>query len=277
MAASIQKQVHVEYDGTDSGSEGDSEGSVEENEIGQDEEIQEEGQDDETSTGKKGLADVLAKILHKKVPNKQQVILAKGKTDKEILKRKLEREEKEKEGTDAKVEKIESQSARAERIKLWENMCRSKPDPLNRQKERNLQKVATRGVVQLFNAVRKQQKVVEEEIEMVGKSERKKDKVMEGMTKDKFLSILKGTANTNVQNTPVEDKPTDNGSAEQDDDDDDDDDDDYDDSINDKKWGALRDDYMMGAKIKDWGKQDSDDDDDNDDDNDDDPDISDSD
>lgn len=60
-----------------------------------------------------------------------------------------------------------------------------------------------RGVVQLFNAVRKQQKVLEEQIQQVGSSERKKDKVMEGMTRDKFLSILKGTSNTNVKTEKV--------------------------------------------------------------------------
>lgn len=32
-------------------------------------------------------------------------------------------------------------------VKIWENMCRSKPDPLDRDKERQLQKVATRYIV----------------------------------------------------------------------------------------------------------------------------------
>lgn len=59
----------------------------------------------------------------------------------------------------------------------------------------------SRGVVQLFNAVRQQQKTIDSEIKMVGSSERKKDKVMESMTKDKFLSILKGSR-TNVKMEP---------------------------------------------------------------------------
>lgn len=32
-------------------------------------------------------------------------------------------------------------------------------------------------------------------------------------------------------------------------------------SVSEKKWDILRDDYMMGAKMKDWDKQGSDDDD----------------
>ena len=53
-----------------------------------------------------------------------------------------------------------------------------------------------RGVVQLFNAVKKQQKLVEDKLDDVGKSEYKKDKVMQSMTKGKFMDVLKGTSST---------------------------------------------------------------------------------
>jgi len=56
-----------------------------------------------------------------------------------------------------------------------------------------------RGVVQLFNAVKQQQKTVDDELEQVGKSERKRDKVMEGMTREKFLTILKGSKNVKTE------------------------------------------------------------------------------
>ena len=52
-------------------------------------------------------------------------------------------------------------------------------------------------MVQLFNAVKKQQKTVEEEKEKAG-SDRKKEKVMEKVTKDTFLSMLKGSSVSNV-------------------------------------------------------------------------------
>ena len=52
-------------------------------------------------------------------------------------------------------------------------------------------------MVQLFNAVKKQQKTVEEEKEKAG-SDRKKEKVMEKVTKDSFLNMLKGSTVSNV-------------------------------------------------------------------------------
>ena len=50
-----------------------------------------------------------------------------------------------------------------------------------------------RGVVQLFNAVRRQQKLVEDKLSEVGPSERKQAKVMEKLSKSDFLDILKGS------------------------------------------------------------------------------------
>ncbi|XP_060552260.1 RRP15-like protein [Ruditapes philippinarum] len=213
MAATMAKKVHVEIEASDSEPDKnieESSSSDEEKDTSTDDEQEEQVETVESqSSGKTGLADVLAKILHKNVPSHKQVILSKGKTDKEIRKRKLEREEEEADNKSAKL-KTESketqlQLAKEERAKLWENMCRSKPDPLQRDKERQLQKIATRGVVQLFNAVRKQQKIVEDEIQQVGMSERKKDKIMEGMTKDKFLTLLKGTSKTNVKAEKMKD------------------------------------------------------------------------
>ena len=53
--------------------------------------------------------------------------------------------------------------------------------------------IISRGVVQLFNAVRSQQKVIEENLSSAGPTESKKAKAMEKMTKGKFLDLLKGT------------------------------------------------------------------------------------
>ena len=50
-----------------------------------------------------------------------------------------------------------------------------------------------RGVVQLFNAVRKQQKTREEKLKEVGGSQRKRAKVEASLTKGDFLDMLKGT------------------------------------------------------------------------------------
>lgn len=47
--------------------------------------------------------------------------------------------------------------------------------------------------MQLFNAVRKQQKSVEEKLSAAGSSERKRSKVLESVTKGAFLDLLRGT------------------------------------------------------------------------------------
>ena len=46
----------------------------------------------------------------------------------------------------------------------------------------------------MFNAVRKQQKLLGDKLVEAGASVRKQDKVMESMTKGKFLDLLKGAS-----------------------------------------------------------------------------------
>jgi len=55
---------------------------------------------------------------------------------------------------------------------------RRKPDPLDRNRERLLSKVATKGVVQLFNAVREHQKSLKTQLKDAGKSTKKREKVI---------------------------------------------------------------------------------------------------
>ena len=54
--------------------------------------------------------------------------------------------------------------------------------------------VFSRGVVQLFNAVAKQQKLIDDQMKEAGSSERKRDNVLQGMTKGKFMDVLRSTA-----------------------------------------------------------------------------------
>uniref|UniRef100_K1QGN8 RRP15-like protein n=1 Tax=Magallana gigas TaxID=29159 RepID=K1QGN8_MAGGI len=160
---------------------------------------------------KAGLADAMAKILKKQIPAHQQIILAKGTTDKELAK---------------KRQNIDEDSRETQK-RLWEEMGRTKPNPLEKERERKLQRIAQRGVVQLFNAVRKQQKVLDEKIKEVGSSELKREKVEKSMTKDKFLDILK-SADSKPEKIEIKKE---------------------------EKWSALREDFMMGAKMKDWDKE----------------------
>ncbi|CAG2235533.1 unnamed protein product [Mytilus edulis] len=178
------------------------------------------GEEEIETDSKKGLADAMAKILSKSVPLHKQVILAKGTTD-----RKLERKRKKKEEEDD--EKHEDKTSLEK--KSYGNKWR---------------RIAQRGVVQLFNAVRKQQKILKEQLDDAGPTEAKKSKALGKMTKGKFLDLLKGQTVANVSNQRMNMKTEIKQENESDEE-----------GSNKKKWDILRDDYMMGAKMKDWDKE----------------------
>ncbi|XP_064600541.1 RRP15-like protein [Liolophura sinensis] len=181
-----------------------------------------------------GLANAMAKILNNKVPRNTPTILAKGMTEREIQKKKKESSETNQE---------EATVATAEKKKLWEEMARVKPNPLEKDRERRLQKIATRGVVQLFNAVKKQQKSVEEKLSAVGSSERKRSKVLESVTKGAFLDLLRGTRVNVSKDGAVKSRKPQQTPPE--------------DTAEEGKWDILREDFMMGATLKDWDKEQS--------------------
>merc|ERR1719195_1121654 len=68
------------------------------------------------------------------------------------------------------------------------------PNPLQRNAERTLTKIATRGVVQLFNAVREQQKDMKSQLKQAGGSFRKQEKVLKAFNKENFINMLSGKA-----------------------------------------------------------------------------------
>ena len=57
-----------------------------------------------------------------------------------------------------------------------------------------IQTILFRGVVQLFNAVKQQQKSVEEKLQEAGPSVRRQDHVIESLTKGQFIDVLKKAA-----------------------------------------------------------------------------------
>ncbi|KAM5205307.1 RRP15-like protein isoform 3-T7 [Hipposideros larvatus] len=126
-----------------------------------------------------GWADAMAKILNRTTPKSKPTILVKNKElDKEKEKLKQERLER-RQQLDKKRE--------------WEMMCRVKPDVAkDKETERNLQRIATRGVVQLFNAVQKHQKNVDDKVQEVGGSIRKRAKLISAVSKKDFISVLRG-------------------------------------------------------------------------------------
>lgn len=88
-----------------------------------------------------GWADVVAKILAKNPKleaNQSSVVLVKASRDYELV---------EQPGSKHKSQKQKQD---------WENLCRNKPHHNEREAERRLALIASRGVVQLFNTIRQQ-------------------------------------------------------------------------------------------------------------------------
>ncbi|KAK7147926.1 hypothetical protein R3I94_010448 [Phoxinus phoxinus] len=211
----------------ESGPRSDQEGSDGESDVedsGDQDGKSEEEQNDAEENPNAGWAEAMAKILGKKTPDSKPSILLKNKEmDKIKEKEKKERLEKKKQ---------------IDKKRTWENMCREKPDVVrDREHERNLQRVATRGVVQLFNALKKHQKNVDEKMKEAGGSERKKSKVLSTVSKKDFIDVLRG-ADVAHASTMKKEKVR---PAEV--------------KVEDPSWSVLKDDFMMGASMKDWDKE----------------------
>jgi hypothetical protein len=82
-------------------------------------------------------------------------------------------------------------SVRRAKKKELDSVCRVRPDITQRAREKALVRVATRGVVQLFNAVREQQKSLRARLKEAGSS-RKREKVLKSLDKNGFLDLLEG-------------------------------------------------------------------------------------
>ncbi|KAF9202831.1 Trimeric GatFAB AmidoTransferase(AdT) complex subunit [Haplosporangium sp. Z 27] len=110
-------------------------------------------------------------------------------------------------GAERKIEeeKLEAKARRAitnERKRLA-NRDRVKPEYTGMEYEKKLRKVATRGVVQLFNAIKAQQKATEELTDNVRPiTTNAKDKVA-SLTKASFLDLLKSGTKVSTSYTPV--------------------------------------------------------------------------
>ena len=116
-------------------------------------------------------------------------------------------------------------------------------------------RIATRGVIQLFNAVSKHQKETKDKIKKEGKSEFKKDAILKSVSKGDFIDLLKETNTTAAavaKPTRKDGKKEEKPSAPQN----------QQLPVTESTWKILRDDFMMtkGKSMKDWDKEsDSDD------------------
>lgn len=121
-----------------------------------------------------------------------------------------------------------------------------KPNILEKDRERTLCKIATKGVVQLFNSVKKQQQDIDSKIKEAGPLEAKKDKVLKNIDKRVFLDVLMGEKSQLVSEPIQTDINTENVKrkiAE------------VSKFTGEPTWNVLREDFMMGAKLKDWDKE----------------------
>ncbi|RLN51546.1 hypothetical protein BBJ29_008635 [Phytophthora kernoviae] len=90
------------------------------------------------------------------------------------------------------------------------------PDHTTAVQDRKLRMIATKGVVALFNAIEKHQ-------HQNGKKDEKNDKKVKEMSKDNFLGLLKAQQKATTAVPAAK-----------------------------SSWSVVQDDFMMGAKLKDW-------------------------
>nr|ACO14627.1 RRP15-like protein [Caligus clemensi] len=234
----------AEYD-VDSGEDTDADDEGDNNELEDDEGDEEEGDE------KSGWADAMAKVLKSaKASGPTQVVLSKARKDSEV-KSKIIPEGKSEEKTEVKVpppSKLKQSVIRSRKLAL-ESIGRQKPHVVrDKVKEKSLNKIATKGVVQLFNAVKKQQVDLKKELTSVGKSIRKTEKVYQSLDKESFLESVLGAKSHQKTGKHKEEiqKPQEETMEEP-----------MDLVLEEscsKNWSVLRDDFMIGAKMKDWDK-----------------------
>ncbi|XP_038206717.1 RRP15-like protein [Zerene cesonia] len=243
--AKSKVNVSVDTDSSSGREESDSEYEAELSDTKGESADEEETSNNGVLIKNEGWADSLAKILGSKKPkNKKTLVLSRAKKHSDIIKQVKEEkptfevvgEKAEDIKSELKQEKLITEEPVAKKRKHEKSSVRIKPNVLEKDRERLLTKIATKGVVQLFNAVRNQQKSFEKDLSN-DVTETKKEKILKKFDKRTFLDTLMGQTKSVIvdENTKTlkdevkaEDTP---------------------------KWNALRDDFMMGAKMKDWDKE----------------------
>lgn len=127
---------------------------------------------------------------------------------------------------------------------------RLKPSVADLDRERTFKKIGTRGVVQLFNAVKNQQSEIDRKL-MSTKLESKRDEIIRSVdNKKNFLNQLMSgpRSKSELVDQGVKKEKKHESSSEEDDDDNQD--------AGKSTWSALRNDFMTGKKIG-WDKDDS--------------------
>ncbi|KAK0181710.1 hypothetical protein PV327_003973 [Microctonus hyperodae] len=204
-----------------------------------------ESQNESKFNGNAGWADVFQKILKTNKPKKKKtLVLSRAKKLSEVVPKEVKpplpfdvdgevvNEEVKKET----IEKSTVEDSQSKKSGKKHPTLRTKPSISDRGRERILQKIATKGVVQLFNAVKQQQTMLEKKLIEAGPLERKREQVLKSIDKRAFLDVLMGGS----KSIPVANEKSETKTEEKSDE---------------KVWSVLHDDFVMGAKLKDWDKK----------------------
>lgn len=161
-----------------------------------------------------GFASAFAKVMQQEKPKKKKhVFLSKSKKLHDQLEEKDDKVDFEidgevKEEKPNKEELDEDIETRLNEKKNKTLTLRMKPSLMDREREKAFKKIATKGVVQLFNAVRMQQKDLAKKLDEVGPLDHRKDAVLNNINKKKFLDVLMGgsRAKSEFVDNPVKDE-----------------------------------------------------------------------
>lgn len=216
--------------------------------------IEKEFEDDIKSDagGNSGWADAMRKILETKKPKrKKTIVLSKAKRlcdikEKEDKETSLFDIEKVKEEVKSQEIKEEEDVVKKPQLKEKKLGIRVKPSIMDRERERTLQKIATKGVVQLFNAVKQQQGEINKKLSEAGPLERKREQVLRSIDKTKFLDVLMGGSKSISVDNDVKNEEQENKKLEK--------------KKDNETWSVLREDFVMGTKLKDWDRKEQDED-----------------
>lgn len=257
----------------DSSSDVENSDNEEETQDDSDEEMQSDEADDELDEnqsegddedeGNAGWADAFAKTLQQQKPkNKKYLVLSKAKkltdqkdqsdSDKKLTFEIDDDGQEEKEDAkpvinaeDQKPTNNELELAMIERKERNNKLqqLRVKPASMDRERERSFKRIATKGVVQLFNAVRSQQRDLVNRLEKAGPLDHKRDEVLNNINKKQFLDMLMGgkqAKSENIDNAVKNEKNPQDGESKP------------------SQWSVLRDDFMTSKKLKHWDQEDDD-------------------
>ncbi|XP_017002565.2 RRP15-like protein [Drosophila takahashii] len=221
--------------------------------------------------GNAGWADSILKVLKTTKPETQnKTVLARAKNSQAAVRFQKAAAAK-KPGFDFEIEKTEAkdeedseeEDAKPEASALDATLTRQqrknvplqlrvKPSFRDMERERTLRKVATRGVVQFFNAVRIQQKDLQQQLEEAGPLDSRQDAVLNNINKRKFLDVL--MSGKRAKSTAI-----DNAVKKEEQETDDDDEEEASGGKKKSEWNVLREDFMTNKKIKHWDEEDDDD------------------